>query len=206
MIVSLQKNSAVSVRVPDFMAKKRSRGQPKSASLKTETRSPSHTKLGCVVRMVVCSILPHTECGQNDHRKDAPPFRWKMKWSKSIIWFLWCGRSAKFFTALIYHSLLSSGSPMSIPPSAHAREIRKLISFIWSSIYYDSVCTRSLQSVCVSLLLKFREENHKPCGSVLCEILSKQKFSCLSLENFCELGMTQNPLVPYCIFKCKDTS
>ena len=32
-------------------------------------------KLGCVVRMVVDSILPHAESGPNDHRKDAPPFR-----------------------------------------------------------------------------------------------------------------------------------
>ena len=32
-------------------------------------------KLGCVVRMVVGSILPYAECGPNDHRKDAPPFR-----------------------------------------------------------------------------------------------------------------------------------
>ena len=31
-------------------------------------------KLGCVVKMVVDSILPHTENGSNDHRKDAPPF------------------------------------------------------------------------------------------------------------------------------------
>ena len=30
--------------------------------------------LGCVVRMVVDSILPDAECGPNDHRKDAPPF------------------------------------------------------------------------------------------------------------------------------------
>ena len=33
-----------------------------------------HNKLGCVVRMVVDSILPHAECGLNDHRKDVPPF------------------------------------------------------------------------------------------------------------------------------------
>ena len=33
------------------------------------------TKLRCVVRMVVDSILPHAEFGQNDHRRDAPPFR-----------------------------------------------------------------------------------------------------------------------------------
>ena len=26
----------------------------------------------CVVRMIVDSILPHTECGPNDHRKNAP--------------------------------------------------------------------------------------------------------------------------------------
>ena len=31
-------------------------------------------KLGCVVRMVVDSILPHAESGPNGHRKDAPPF------------------------------------------------------------------------------------------------------------------------------------
>ena len=31
-------------------------------------------KLGCVVKMVVNTILPHAESGRNDHRKDAPPF------------------------------------------------------------------------------------------------------------------------------------
>ena len=31
-------------------------------------------KLGCVVRMVVDSILPHAESGPNEHRKDAPRF------------------------------------------------------------------------------------------------------------------------------------
>ena len=30
--------------------------------------------LGCVVRMVVDSVLPHAESGSNDHRKDGPPF------------------------------------------------------------------------------------------------------------------------------------
>ena len=30
------------------------------------------SKLGCVVRMVIDSILLHAECGPNDHRKDAP--------------------------------------------------------------------------------------------------------------------------------------
>ena len=30
--------------------------------------------MGCVVRIVVDSMLPHTEYGPNDHRKDAPPF------------------------------------------------------------------------------------------------------------------------------------
>ena len=33
------------------------------------------TKLGCVVRMVVDSILPHAKSGPNDHRQDASPFR-----------------------------------------------------------------------------------------------------------------------------------
>ena len=31
-------------------------------------------KLGRVVNMVVNSILPHAECGLNDHQKDAFPF------------------------------------------------------------------------------------------------------------------------------------
>ena len=31
-------------------------------------------KLGCVVRMVVESILPHAKFEPNDHRKDAPLF------------------------------------------------------------------------------------------------------------------------------------
>ena len=35
------------------------------------------SKLGCVVRMVVDSILPHAESGPNDHRKDALPFTFK---------------------------------------------------------------------------------------------------------------------------------
>ena len=30
-------------------------------------------KVGCVVVMVVVSILPHAEFGPNDHRQDAPP-------------------------------------------------------------------------------------------------------------------------------------
>ena len=34
----------------------------------------SIAKLGCVVRMVVGSLLPHAESGPNDHRKDAPQF------------------------------------------------------------------------------------------------------------------------------------
>jgi len=34
----------------------------------------TNNKLGCVVRMVVVSMLPHAERGPNDHRKDAPPF------------------------------------------------------------------------------------------------------------------------------------
>ena len=32
------------------------------------------SKLGCVVRMVIDSILPHAEFGPNDHRKETLPF------------------------------------------------------------------------------------------------------------------------------------
>ena len=41
-------------------------------------------KLGCVVRMVVDSILPHAECGPNDNRKDAPSYKLLLigVWSK----------------------------------------------------------------------------------------------------------------------------
>ena len=37
-----------------------------------------YNKLGCVVRMVIDSILLHAESRPNDHRKDAPLFTyWK---------------------------------------------------------------------------------------------------------------------------------
>ena len=39
-----------------------------------------------------------------------------------------------------HFSIFSIRSPTSLPPSAHAREIRRLISFIWYSMYLDSVC------------------------------------------------------------------
>ena len=32
-------------------------------------------ELGCVVGMVVDSIISHAVCGPNDYRKGAPPFR-----------------------------------------------------------------------------------------------------------------------------------
>ena len=41
-------------------------------------------KLGCVVRMVVDSILPHVESGPNDHRKDAPQFSSQYAIEKSL--------------------------------------------------------------------------------------------------------------------------
>ena len=40
-----------------------------------ECNSFRHIKLGCVVKMVVDSMLLHAESGPNDHRKDALPFR-----------------------------------------------------------------------------------------------------------------------------------
>ena len=32
-------------------------------------------EVGCVVVVVIVSILPHAEIGPNDHRQDAPHFR-----------------------------------------------------------------------------------------------------------------------------------
>ena len=45
------------------------------------TKYKSIFKLGCLVRMVVDSILPHAKSGPNDHRKDAPPFRYFLKYN-----------------------------------------------------------------------------------------------------------------------------
>ena len=67
-----------------------------------------------------------------------------MKWRINEINFL-------IFVAWAEHELLhrpsvfSIGSPTSLPPSAHVREIRKLISFIRHSMYLDSVCNRSFK-------------------------------------------------------------
>jgi len=57
----------------------RSRLPFKSKHQKCWGRTPLYNcdKLGCVVRMVVDSILPHAEIGPNDHRKDAPSFIFK---------------------------------------------------------------------------------------------------------------------------------
>ena len=41
---------------------------------KVEQIGKKSSKLGCVVRMVVDSILPYAESGPKDHRKDAPLF------------------------------------------------------------------------------------------------------------------------------------
>ena len=43
------------------------------SELQGNAQSKRYCKLGCVVRMVVDSILPHAQCGPNDHRNDAPP-------------------------------------------------------------------------------------------------------------------------------------
>ena len=43
-----------------------------------------NVKLGCVVRMVVDSILPHAESGPNDHRKDASPFISSFSTNKNV--------------------------------------------------------------------------------------------------------------------------
>ena len=49
---------------------------PRNAIFNTSTLT---SKLGCVVKMVVDSILPHVECGPNDHQKDEPPFNNRLK-------------------------------------------------------------------------------------------------------------------------------
>ena len=81
-------------------------------------------------------------------------------------------------------------------PNNHREDTHHFINY--NKIYFPRLivcqCARALQSVRVSMLLKFHEENHKPFGLVLFEILSDQKSSFLSLGNFCELGMTQNRL------------
>ena len=46
---------------------------PRNAIFNTSTLTSY--KLGCVVRMVVNSILPHAEYGPNNHREDAPLFK-----------------------------------------------------------------------------------------------------------------------------------
>ena len=58
--------------------------------------------------------------------------------SKLIFWFLRRGRSPSQ-----HFSVFSIGSPTPIPPFAHTREIRKLISFLWDSICRDSGCKSS---------------------------------------------------------------
>ena len=45
----------------------------------TSTFLTLEIKLGCVVRMVVDSILPHAKSGPNDHRKDAPLFIFELQ-------------------------------------------------------------------------------------------------------------------------------
>ena len=60
------------------------------------TRKPStlierslQYKLGCVVRMVVYSVLPHAKSGPNDHRKDAPRLAVLLSHMKMLRIFYW---------------------------------------------------------------------------------------------------------------------
>ena len=48
-------------------------------------------KLGCVVRMVVESILPHAKFEPNDHRKDAPLFIHTLVSNEIWVWHLYQG-------------------------------------------------------------------------------------------------------------------
>ena len=66
---------------------------------------------------------------------------WNVEWPKLIFWFLWLWPSlGGARTPSQLFSIFSIVSPTSLPPSTHAREIRKLISFIRHSMYFDSVC------------------------------------------------------------------
>ena len=51
---------------------KRSQKFPKNLPIRVKLLQD--IKVGCVFPMVVVSILPHAEFGQNDHREDAPHF------------------------------------------------------------------------------------------------------------------------------------
>ena len=50
-------------------------------------RIKNDSKLGCVVKMVVDSILSHAESGPNDHRIDAPQFigRFSVRWTLFLL-------------------------------------------------------------------------------------------------------------------------
>ena len=68
--------------------------------------------------------------------------RWNIKWTKFLISVAWVERELLHSTSLslaLDRPRLSCIS-VCMPPSAHAREIRKLISFIWYSVCRDSVC------------------------------------------------------------------
>ena len=53
------------------------------------------SKLGCVILMVVVSILPHAEFGANEHREDAPHFMMEL--------------STDYDACRYFYSILSSG-------------------------------------------------------------------------------------------------
>ena len=46
----------------------------RSKSDRARTPKNNFNELGCVIRMVVDSILPHAESGPIDHQKDAPVY------------------------------------------------------------------------------------------------------------------------------------
>ena len=70
MIQKFELHDNFSKLISKVLSMSGSMSELKSVSIQLDYRY----KLGCVVKMVVDSILPHAESGPNDHRKDAPQF------------------------------------------------------------------------------------------------------------------------------------
>ena len=80
-----------------------------------------YSKLGCVVRMAVDSILPQVECEQNGHRKDAPRLGLTLK--------NWYRQQSPY--EMLFHNF--SLGPLNLHISGPRRhKFTKLRSFFWN--------------------------------------------------------------------------
>ena len=96
----------------------------------------SENKLGCVVRMVIDSLLPHAKSGPNDHRKDAPPLRTKMpsllqKWICSDYFIV------KLFQSFLYQEVRSLKRLSDIWPTTQEKSniFKNFLTFWPARIY-----------------------------------------------------------------------